>query len=182
MSMTPLDIQVLPPEANSDETLMTEITDLVNRVYASAEAGIWLPGTPRTTVEEIAKYTGKGQIVVARCDGRVVGSIHLAILDADTAETGMLVSHPEMRNQGIGRRIRQFVFDFLKSHGISSLQIELLTPRDLRVESKDFMASWNERDGYKIVGRGSLEDKYPHLAPLLAVPCDFILYKKELRQ
>ncbi|CAL9323408.1 GNAT family N-acetyltransferase [Streptomyces sp. SudanB66_2053] len=182
MSNAPLDIQLLPPEASKDKELMTEITDLINQVYASAEDGIWLPGTPRTTVAEITTYTRKEEMVVARRGGRVVGSIHFTILDAETAETGMLVSRPDLRNQGIGRQIRNFIFDLLAARGVASLQIELLTPRNLKVASKDFMASWNERDGYEIVGQGSLAEKYPHLAPLLAVPCDFILYRKAIRK
>lgn len=176
----PLRIEPLPAEASADTQLMRSITDLVNRVYAEAEDGQWLPGTTRTDIEEITEFTRAGQLVVAWLDDAVVGSIRVQYFDARTAETGMLVADPEHRGKGIGRELRRFVIDVLKDQGIETLQIELLVPREWKQPSKDFMAGWNERSGYRVVRRGAFEDQYPHLAPRLATPCDFIIYHKSL--
>ena len=178
--IAPLDIQLLPAEASADTRTMRQVADLVNRVYAAAEDGQWLPGTTRTTVEEITELTRAGQIIVARLDGVVVGSIRVRHLDAETGESGMLVADPEHRGMGIGRRLRSFVIDLLRRQGIGTLQIELLVPRDWTPSSKRFMADWNERSGYKVVRKGAFEEQYPDLAPRLATPCDFVIYHKAL--
>ena len=47
--------------------------------------------------------------------------------------------------------------------------------------SKVFLATWYGRLGYRLVRTGIIEEAYPHLAPLLATPCDFEVYHKDLR-
>ncbi|WP_433174900.1 GNAT family N-acetyltransferase [Actinoallomurus sp. CA-150999] len=175
-----LDIQVLPEEANEDTDTMRHLADLINRVYAGAEKGQWRPGATRTSAEEITELTRAGQMVVARVDGAVVGAIRVRHLDSRTGETGMLAVDPEYRNLGIARELRWFVAQLLRSQGITTLQIELLVPRDWEQSSKTFMADWNSRTGYKVVQRGAFEEHYPDLAPQLATPCDFIINHKEL--
>lgn len=179
--MTPFDIHVLSAGASTDAELMRQITDLVNRVYATAEAGLWQPGATRTTAEEVTRLTAAGEIVVARDGSGVVGSIRVQHLSAELAETGMLVVDPDRRNEGIGRALRGFVIDMLQQQGIPALQIELLAPRNWAQPSKRFMAEWNERAGYQVVRKGAFEDQYPDLAPLLATPCDFVIYQMDLR-
>lgn len=175
-----IDIEILPPETSYDAVLMTQIADLVNRVYAASESGQWLPGTTRTTVGEIVEFTRAGQIIVARIGGLLVGSIRVHLLSPERGESGMLVSDPDCRNVGIGRELRRFVVDMLRNRGVKTLQIELLVPRDWDQASKRFMAEWNERSGYQVVRKGAFEEQYPDLAPLLATPCDFIIYEKNL--
>ena len=180
MTPPPIQIEALPERASHDADTMTRIADLVNAVYATAEEGLWLPGATRTNPREMAELTRTGQIVVARLADDVVGSIRVQRLDADTGETGMLVVDPKHRNRGIGQELRRFVADMLRAAGVTTLQIELLVPRDWTPPSKEFMAGWNERSGYQVVRKGAFEDQYPDLAPLLATPCDFIIYNKAL--
>lgn len=178
--MTSLQIEVLPERASHDVDTINRIADLVNEVYATAEQGLWLPGAARTNVDEIAELTRAGPLVVARLEDVIVGSIRVQHLDAETGETGMLVADPNHRNVGIGRELRRFVTEMLRRDGITTLQIELLVPRDWTQESKTFMARWNERSGYEVVRHGAFVEQYPGLAPLLATPCDFIIYNKAL--
>jgi len=179
--MTPsLEIDVLPESASHDADVMNHLAELVNDVYETAEDGLWRPGATRTNPAEIAELTRAGQIVVARLGGEIVGSIRVQFLDADTGETGMLVVRPEHRNLGIGRELRRYVTDMLRQAGVTTLQIELLVPRDWTPASKEFMAHWNERSGYRVVRKGAFEEQYPDLAPQLATPCDFIIYDKAL--
>jgi GNAT superfamily N-acetyltransferase len=178
---TSLDIQLLPAEASADARLMRQIADLVNRVYAIAEAGQWLPGATRTTAEEVTRLTGACEIVVARHEGVVVGSVRVQRFSAELGGYGMLVADPDRRSTGIGRALRHFVIDMLRREGVTTLQVELLAPRDWDQPSKQFMADWNERSGYRVVRKGALEEFYPDLAPLLATPCDFIIYHMDLR-
>ncbi|MEU5697966.1 GNAT family N-acetyltransferase [Streptomyces aurantiacus] len=176
-----LDIEILPPEASSDTVLMAQIAELVNRVYAASEDGQWLPGATRTTASEIAEFTRAREIIVASISGVLVGSIRVQLLTPERGESGMLVSDPDRRNMGIGRELRRFTIDMLREQGVKTLQIELLVPRDWDQASKQFMAEWNERSGYQVVRKGAFEEQYPDLAPLLATPCDFIIYEKDIQ-
>lgn len=176
----PLDIRVLPAEAAQDVALMRAVAELINTVYADAERGQWLPGATRTTAAKITALTRAGEILVARRNGDVVGAMRMRLLDADTGETGMLAADPAHRGSGIGRALRGFATDLLRERGVTTLRIELLAPRDWQQPSKQFMAEWNERCGYRVVRQGAFEDEYPDLAPLLATPCDYIIYHKAL--
>ncbi|MBY0441693.1 MAG: hypothetical protein K2Q25_06090 [Mycobacteriaceae bacterium] len=91
------------------------------------------------------------------------------------------MSHPDHRGIGVGRELRRFVVDMLQREGFTTLQIELLVPRHWTHDSKVFMAAWNEREGYRVVRQSRFEDHYPHLAPHLATPCDFVIFNKSLQ-
>ena len=45
---------------------------------------------------------------------------------------------------------------------------------------KEFLRGWYTRIGYRHVRTGRLEDDYPALEPLLATPCDFPIFHKDL--
>jgi hypothetical protein len=50
-----------------------------------------------------------------------------------------------------------------------------------RHPSKEFLKSWYGRLGYRLVRTTKLDDGHPHLAPLLATPCDLEVHEKPLR-
>ena len=60
------------------------------------------------------------------------------------------------------------------------MQLELLVPREWTHPSKQFLADWYDRLGYRVTQRADLAEDYPHLAPSLATPCDFLVYRKDL--
>ena len=61
------------------------------------------------------------------------------------------------------------------------MQLELLVPRHWAHPSKEFLKAWYGRLGYRHVRTATIEDGYPHLAPLLATPCDLQVHRKALR-
>jgi hypothetical protein len=61
------------------------------------------------------------------------------------------------------------------------MQLELLVPRHWRHPTKAFLAAWYGRRGYRLVRTTAFDESYPHLAPLLATPCDLQVHQKELR-
>ena len=61
-----------------------------------------------------------------------------------------------------------------------AMRLELLVPQGWRHPTKEFLRSWYERRGYRTIGTSSMYDAYPHLAPLLATPCNLIVYEKPL--
>lgn len=173
-------VGVEPPEAATDADLAATIADLVNRVYDEAEAGLWRPGAERTTPAEVARLIAAGEIVTARSGERVVGSVRLQSLDPETAEFGMLAADPELRGLGIGRELVAHVEVLATERGARTMQLELLAPTAWTHPSKEFLRTWYERIGYRVVRAGHLAELYPDLAPLLATECDLLVFHKPL--
>jgi GNAT superfamily N-acetyltransferase len=165
------------PLGLEDGGLAAPLADLVNVVYEQAEAGMWQEGAQRTTRAEIAELIAGGEIVVAFRGADPVGMIRLRDVGPDTSEFGMLVAAPSERNTGVGRAL----LDFAERHSaMSTMQLELLVPREWTHPSKAFLKGWYGRRGYRLVRTGKLEDSYPHLAPHLATPCDLEVHAKPL--
>jgi len=168
------------PVLISDTGLAGEIAQLINRVYADAEKGIWLEGGSRTTEAEVAELIAAGEIAVVRSEGRVVGSVRVHLLEDGAGEFGMLVAAPEERGTGIGTDLVAFAEDWGRSHGVAEMQLELLVPQEWSHPVKEFLRAWYTRLGYRVVRTDRLETAYPHLVPRLACPCDFLVFRKVL--
>jgi len=175
-----IDIQLLPPAASDAASVIERIADLINEVYEMAEDGLWADGATRTTVNEVAELTRAGELVVARLRGRIVGCVRVQRLDASTGEFGMLAADPGHRGIGIGRALLRFAERSCRDDGVATMQLELLVPRDWTHPAKEFLASWYARSGYRVARTGTIDEAYPALAPLLATPCDFVIYRKDL--
>jgi SAM-dependent methyltransferase/GNAT superfamily N-acetyltransferase len=175
-----IQIQLLPAAASDDPTLVKRVTDLINEVYAAAEDGLWVDGATRTSVDEVAELTGAGEIAVARLRGEIVGCVHVQRIDERTGEFGMLAADPEHRSVGIGRELVRFAERHTRAAGLDAMQLELLVPRGWKHPSKEFLGAWYMRLGYRVARTGTIDEAYPALAPLLATPCDFVIYRKQL--
>jgi GNAT superfamily N-acetyltransferase len=173
-----VEVRMLPASAAS--ALVAEITGLVNRVYATAEEGLWSDDACRTTVAEMAGLVRAGQIAVARLNGTVVGTVRVQRLDCAVGEFGMLVAEPAHRGLGIGRRLVGFAEQASRERGLSTMQLELLVPRTWTHPGKQSLHDWYTRIGYQPVRKGTIDEQYPALAPLLTTPCDFVTYQKPL--
>ncbi|MFJ1764120.1 GNAT family N-acetyltransferase [Amycolatopsis sp. NPDC088138] len=175
-----MEIELLPPSAAGDLALIDRITALVNQVYAESEKGLWQGSTDRTSAGEVAGFVRAGEIAVARADGDFAGSVRVQRLDESTGEFGMLAADPARRGAGIGRELVRFAERASRDAGCRRMQLELLVPREWTHPSKQFLAEWYDRLGYRVTHRADLAQDYPHLAPSLATPCDFLVYHKEL--
>jgi GNAT superfamily N-acetyltransferase len=179
-SKPPIEIRLLPASASDDAALMERITDLTNEVYAAAEDGLWADHAARTRVDEVAELTRAGQIAVARLGGRVVGCVRIQRLDEGTGEFGMLAADPAHRGIGVGRELVRFAERKCRAEGLLTMRLELLVPREWTHPTKQFLAAWYTRIGYRVARTGTIDEAYPALAPLLATRCDFVIYHKDL--
>jgi GNAT superfamily N-acetyltransferase len=177
---TGLDIALLGAEDSRDARLVGRLSELINHVYAVAEAGLWVDGATRTTPGELAELIADGEIAVARRDDEIAGSIRIRDVDDDASEFGMLVAAFEQRGTGVGRALVEFAEQRTRERGRRAMQLELLVPRAWEHPSKEFLKAWYGRIGYRLIRTGSLEDSYPQLAPLLATGCDLLGYEKPL--
>jgi GNAT superfamily N-acetyltransferase len=173
-------IEFLPTASAADVAVVATITRLVNSVYSTGESGLWIEGALRTTEAEIADIIRGGELAVAVSEGAIVGSVRIQRLDATTGEFGMLAADPDRRGLGIGRELVAFAEGWARREKLASMQLEVLKPRTWTHPSKVFLTQWYERIGYRHIRTGALEESYPALAPLLATPCDFAVYRKDL--
>jgi GNAT superfamily N-acetyltransferase len=174
-------VRLLRAADSRDARLVDQVTSLVNDVYASAESGLWRDGAPRTTAAELAELIRAEQIAVATRHGQIAGSVRLHDVAEDLSEFGMLVAAPDHRGTGVGRALVAFAEEHSRERGLRAIQLELLVPRAWRHPSKEFLKAWYGRLGYRPVRTGSIDDAHPHLAPLLATPCDLDVYEKPLQ-
>jgi GNAT superfamily N-acetyltransferase len=176
-------VDLLPASAAPDGDLTTTLAELVNRVYRVAEAGLWVDRATRTNPTEVAAMIGGGEIAAAtaRRDGAIVGTVRIVRLDDRTGELGMLVADPDRRGIGIGRDLVRFAEDLSRRRGLSAMQLELLVPQGWTHPEKVRLHDWYSRIGYAPVRKSTLDETYPHLTPLLATPCDLVIYEKDLK-
>lgn len=172
-------LTITPPTAD-DDLEVARLTDLVNEVYAGGEQGLWVPGTTRTTPEEVAAFARAGELWVARLDAEPVGAVRLCRLDATTSEFGMLVASPKHRGIGVGRQLVEFAEARARGAGDTTMQLEVLTPRDWTHPVKKFLVDWYTRIGYVEVRADDFASAFPRLAPRLATPCDFRIFHRAL--
>jgi GNAT superfamily N-acetyltransferase len=173
-------IEVLPASAGGDEQLVASLTDLVNRVYDVAEEGLWTEGATRTTADELSGLVAAGEIAVARTGSSLVGAARIRQVDPATGEFAMLVAHPDHRSEGVGRDLVAFAEHHVAAAGATTMQLELLVPRNGTHPVKKFLDAWYTRLGYHPVRHDRIDDHHPHLAAFLAVPCDVVIYQKPL--
>jgi GNAT superfamily N-acetyltransferase len=166
--------------ADADDAVVADVTDLVNRVYATAEEGLWRPGADRTTLAEVTELIRLGELAVARLNGKIVGAVRIQREDDEVGEFGMLAADRDHRGVGIGRRLLDFAERLTADRGLGTMRLELLVPQTWTHPTKVFLHDWYTRIGYRVVRKGSIEEQYPNLAPLLATPCDFVIYHKAL--
>jgi GNAT superfamily N-acetyltransferase len=115
-------------------------------------------------------------------DGHIVGAVRIQQLDAGRGEFGMLVSDPARRGERVGRELVIFAEQLSRQRGLAVMQLELLVPRRWTHPNKELLHAWYTRMCYRPVRSGTIDESYPGLAPLLATPCDFVVYHRDLTQ
>jgi GNAT superfamily N-acetyltransferase len=174
-------VRVLESADSGDARLVDELTELINVVYATAESGLWREGVTRTTASELADLIAAREIAVAARNGHIAGAVRIHDVAGDTSEFGMLAAAPDQRARGVGRALLDFAEGQGRERGLRAIQLELLVPRTWQHPSKEFLKAWYGRPGYRLVRTTQLDDGHPHLAPLLATPCDLEVHEKPLR-
>jgi ribosomal protein S18 acetylase RimI-like enzyme len=174
---TPVEVELLPASAADDVELVARVSDLVNRASRTAEQGMWLDGILRTTPADAVR---RGELAVARDDGRLAGSVRTRLLDGETAWFGALAVDHERAGRGVGGALVRFAEDRARAEGARAMQIELVVPADGHPHT-DLLAGWYGRLGYREVERRDPADVDPVAAPFLAVEAAVAVMRKRLR-
>jgi hypothetical protein len=70
--------------------------------------------------------------------------------------------------------------ELMRSHGMTTMQLELLVPQGSVHPQKERLRGWYTRLGYRVVRTAPFEEVAAHLAPQLATPCEFLVFHKPL--
>jgi GNAT superfamily N-acetyltransferase len=170
----------LAPREARDQAVVEELVRIINEAYAVGEAGLWLEGTARTWPGEIADAIRSGGLLAARRDGRLVGCAYVRLLNADTADLGLISTATDRWGSGIGRQLVRTAEELMRSRGATTMQLELLVPKEWVHPEKERLRAWYTRLGYEIVRTATFDQVAPHLAPHLATPCEFLIFRKPL--
>ncbi|WP_453993331.1 GNAT family N-acetyltransferase [Bacillus nitroreducens] len=179
--MQSIEIHMLPNNESKNIEEMEHIASIVNRVYETAEGGLWIPGAFRTSATEVAELTKSGEIAVAQSMGKIVGCVRVHQIDQETGEFGMLAVDEKHQGSGIGRELIRFAEQKCNAEKLRKMQLELLVPQEGSHPDKVKLEKWYTRIGYQPIRTESIDTSFPRLAQMLAIPCKFIIFQKELK-
>jgi GNAT superfamily N-acetyltransferase len=175
-------IQIFFPNPNSaNDQFFLDLVNLVNSVYAKAEAGMWQESGLRTNVIEIKRLVNEKRLILARLDDQIVGLVAVRLMeDSETSEFGMLVVDPEYRKLKVGSLLVASAEKWAQQNSCTHMRLELLTPRNWKHPSKEFLKKWYRKIGYKPTKTEPFELLHPDKIDALATDCDFTVWLKKL--
>jgi GNAT superfamily N-acetyltransferase len=173
-------VRPLPADDAGDEGLVETLVQLINEAYAVGEAGLWLDGWMRTQPSEIAEAIGGEGMLAATVDGRPVGCAYVRALDRGTADLSMVSVEPNRWGEGVGRELVRSAEELMRTRGVTTVQLELLVPKEWAHPEKERLRAWYTRLGYRVIRVAPFEEVAAHLAPQLATPCEFLVFRKPL--
>lgn len=171
------DVRVLTAH---DEVLVDDLVRIINAAYAVGEDGLWLDGTSRVGPDEIASAVRSGGMLAATLDDRLVGCASVRRLDPRTADLGLISTDPDEWGRGVGGELVHAAEELMRARGVNTMQLELLVPKTGVHPAKARLRNWYDRLGYRVVRSAQFDQVAAHLAPKLAVPCEFLIFRKPL--
>ena len=67
-----------------------------------------------------------GRLLIAECNGKPVGIMHIQFLPDESAWLEGLRVHPEYRRRGIAWRLNQYAFRYIKSRGVNRVRVAIV--------------------------------------------------------
>ena len=163
-----------------NERFVARLVVLVNAAYAETEGSLWVDGRTRIDAERLSASIAAGDIAVARWDGVVVGCVRVERLGPETYGFGLLATDdtsPRRRHRTRARGLRRA--DGTRARGDDD-GARAAGPgrRDPSVQGSTGRLVPAPR--VCAVGRRTVEEVEPGAERLLAIPCEFVIYRKTL--
>lgn len=177
-----------------------EVTTVVNEAYFAGEYGMWKNNEPRTTLQEVQTLIQENRIIVAMDGAKLLGTLKITKCSDDVLEFGQLAVARSALRTGAAKQLIAFVEAYARSHGYTTLKLEILYPSENFTDSLDSMIdmtdltvpAWKKKAlldkiytnlQFKRTLVGSMTEfaqDYPQLVNALAIPCNYVVYEKAL--
>lgn len=157
-----------------------DVYKLVNKVYRDFESRLWGDDYERISQEELIYLSAQGSIYIAHDEGALLGVVKYLSMNEIEAEFGMLVTNPLYRGKGVASKMVSFVEKKAREEGRLQMRLEILKPVNEIHEDKERLDKWYTKIGYIESHKEAFSTMYPHLAPIIKIECDFVVYKKKL--
>lgn len=177
-------IEFIPSNSTSlSSEDIQRLYDLMIHAYAVTELNIWGENYIRCPLDEYQELLDKGEIIIAKLDGKIVGSIHTYPLSPDRYAFGMLNADFDLGGQGIGSGLIRAAEDEARKNGASIMQLEILRTKEGILPEKEMLRKWYTKLGYEFQSTeeflGVKPDKQEKAKKLIAPSC-FDVYIKRL--
>lgn len=130
---------------------ITSIVDLVNIAYRAKDTQGWtsesaIVAGDRINAAQVQQLLiDDSKVFLMFEDAVLIGCVHIQI-QKNSCYIGMLTTHPQVQNQGIGKKILQFAESFaIQNHAIDTLNMSVLS-------SRTELITFYERRGYQLTG------------------------------
>ena len=173
-------LQIRPSKFTDKDTLMK----MVNEVYGSCEAHMWIANHERLTEERFNSYhkNQDEELFVAEiCGIEIVGCVGMSNIEGDGKELSTLVVRPDCRGRGIGRQLVDHVVNKSRSDKCDYVQLLLLYPTHQPDPWKQTLRKWYNRLGFQFVKNDDFALYCPTTADLKQ-EVTLSIFKKSLKE
>ena len=169
---------------NLSEEEISRTHEILRYAYAITEIEIWGENYSRVSIDEFKELIRRQEIILARIENIIIGSIHTFKLNTDTFSFGLLSVDFEQKGNGIGRMLISAAEQRAIDSGASFMDLEILKSRDTEVPIKKVLHDWYLRLGYVYTDTFSFIERKPdkqEKAKSLIAPAVFDCYRKRLK-
>lgn len=187
-SLDMLRIAFVPANKADDAPLVAYLTSMLNASFAEAQVGMFCDSHNRTNSAEVASLIRAQALAVAflsdedtvmSCDS-IKGCAKISMLSPAMGTLGLLCTVPRARQTGIGKQLVFFAEAHCLQLGATSMQLDILVPRDHNMPLKIWLQAWYEQFGYVFVDEVDALMRYPQLAQNCLTPLVFRIFEKRL--
>jgi GNAT superfamily N-acetyltransferase len=160
-----------------------KLYELVVHAYAETEKEIWGDHYVRIEQNEFLNLLEKGELLIAKYEGEIVGSIHFYLVDQNTYGFGLLNVDFNHLGKGIGQKLIKAAEEEAKNRGAKQMKLDILRPLDVKAPFKDWLATYYRSLGYrhiKTIGFLEIEPLLTEKFEKMVNPSVFDQYLKEL--
>lgn len=173
---------------NADISQLTDheidlMYSIVIKAYAATEVEIWGENYTRIPKNEFIKLVQQGEVIIAKYNKKIVGSIHVSKHTENSHSFGLLAADFMMKGLGIGDLLIRSAEERAQMEGSDFMDIEILKPQDSTPSFKKFLADYYIKRGYIYSKTMKFEDRKPEEVKKLKniiTPSIFECYRKEL--
>jgi dTDP-4-amino-4,6-dideoxy-D-galactose acyltransferase len=157
--------------------------EIMRHAYRVTEAKIWGDMYSRIGRDEFVSFIKREEIILARIDGKIVGSIYTYRLRENVFSFGLLSADFDKKGLGIGRKLIVAAENHALKSGAEYMEIEILRAKNFDIPSKVMLHEWYLRQGYSFLESEDFVARKPKeakKATRLLVPSVFDCYRKLL--